>query len=690
MNPRANLPPDHVALDAEHFTSEDLLLDIGETLGAGGTTANESLVSQVDDGQRPVQSDGVEFDAVKENVLAGSLAGVVSRGSGTDSIKTGSLYESDASDGAGISGPLRSGPAVETIETPGLGTPTSFLGATEVDLSLTPTAAASEILLNGTPDLSVADTSIEEGSDTQNPGSTMNDAVIASDIQPSDPDEPVNEIEDMAHARTENEPTHVQDDTSSPSDGDAVYDPEQVSTDSSDDTEATLPASPDDGGQDDPTDHGLVDADGGTPTTPPVNGNDEIDQPGGGNTSEGSDAGDPADTDLAVDAGGIGGEVTLDPVEDIVGDIDVDLGIDPGALQGGTATPQEDPEDTDLTLDVGGIGGEVTLDPVEDIVGDIDVDLGIDLGALPGGTATPEEDPEDTDLTLDVGGIGGEVTLDPVEDVVGDIDVDLGIDLGALPGGTAAPEEDPEDTDLTLDVGGIGGEVTLDPVEDIVGDIDVDLGIDLGALPDGTATPEEDPADTDLTLDAGGIGGEGTLDPLEAILGDIDLDLRSETEPPADAPSDTDLEVSAGDLDVDVTLNPVETLVGDIDIGIDLDAPVLTSSEADGGTEPVLSLGEASVDIDADALDDLTGEIDLLLSTDDTVDLIGFDPLAVSEGDGTLSLLGDTETIIGDSGAVSLGEPVGDLASGLGAIGDESLGLLGGGGLGSISKGGWF
>ncbi|GAB5375993.1 MAG: hypothetical protein AcusKO_24550 [Acuticoccus sp.] len=177
---------------------------------------------------------------------------------------------------------------------------------------------------------------------------------------------------------------------------------------------------------------------------------------------------------------------------------------------------------------------DVNLDPVEAIVGDIDIDVdvvadldityGLLTGAAPAdvlAAIAPQNsddapaDGEDSDLTVDaavdlpvVGTATLEtdvdVNLDPVEAIVGDIDVDLdvvadldiadGLLTGAAPADVLAaiapqdsdnaPADDAEDSDLTVDaavdfpvVGTVEADVdvNLDPVEAIVGDIDIEL-----------------------------------------------------------------------------------------------------------------------------------------------------------------------------------------------------------------------
>ncbi|MCH9807220.1 MAG: hypothetical protein K0U74_05770, partial [Alphaproteobacteria bacterium] len=136
--------------------------------------------------------------------------------------------------------------------------------------------------------------------------------------------------------------------------------------------------------------------------------------------------------------------------------------------------------DTDLTVDVLATDGDtvlgvadvdVTLDPIEDILGDIDID--VDAAA------------DLQDVTGEVDALDGEDLVAGVTESVADSVTDTAdevIDsvLSPAPGN----DEDPGDTDLTVDVLATDGDtvlgvadvdVTLDPIEDILGDIDIDV-----------------------------------------------------------------------------------------------------------------------------------------------------------------------------------------------------------------------
>ncbi|HCK32750.1 MAG TPA: hypothetical protein DHW10_04305, partial [Rhodospirillaceae bacterium] len=82
-------------------------------------------------------------------------------------------------------------------------------------------------------------------------------------------------------------------------------------------------------------------------------------------------------------------DATLNPVEDLVGDVDLDLGLGLDLL--GTDTDQSGEADTDISIQTNidliddtllGGGIEISLDPIEEIVGDIDLDLGLGADLL--------------------------------------------------------------------------------------------------------------------------------------------------------------------------------------------------------------------------------------------------------------------------------------------------------------------
>jgi hypothetical protein len=187
------------------------------------------------------------------------------------------------------------------------------------------------------------------------------------------------------------------------------------------------------------------------------------------------------DGDLGIDLSALGQEISLDglgewltnPVEDVAGDIDLNLHGALDVLDASNTSAASG--DTDLTVNTGvdlvdhavlGGGGDITLDPVEQITGDIDVDVGAAINVL--------GDQADRWVNDGVGGSGGGLLAD-----VGDL-------VQNSVGGVLAGSEDNAasgDTDLTatIDVSALGVEaplhfdVSLDAVEQITGDIDVNV-----------------------------------------------------------------------------------------------------------------------------------------------------------------------------------------------------------------------
>ncbi|MCD0419915.1 hypothetical protein LOC51_22095, partial [Rubrivivax sp. JA1024] len=462
--------------------------------------------------------------------------------------------------------------------------------------------------------------------------------------------------------------------------------------------------------------------------------------------------------------------VNLDPVEAVVGDIDlpidanldlsgVNLGDVTGAIggatgalggvtgalgsatgalgdlgnlltgdpsSGGTTSP-----DTDLTLNLDAVlpGGlpidtitadlNVNLDPVEAVVGDIDlpIDVNLDLSGINLG-----------DVTGAIGGATG--ALGGVTGALGSATGALG-DLGNLltgdasSGGTTSP-----DTDLTLNLDAVlpGGlpidtitadlNVNLDPVEAVVGDIDlpIDANLDLSGVNLGDVTGAIGGATGALGGVTGALGSAtGTLGDLGNLLTgdpssggttspDTDLTLNLDAVLPGGLPIDT---VTA---DLNVNLDPVEAVVGDIDLPIDVNLDLSGINLGDvtgaiGGATGALGGVTGALGSATGALGDLgnllTGDpssggttspdTDLTLNLDavlpgglpiDTItaDLnVNLDPVEAVVGDIDLPIdvnldlsgvnLGDvTGAIGGATGA--LGGVTGALGSATGALGD--------------------
>lgn len=224
-------------------------------------------------------------------------------------------------------------------------------------------------------------------------------------------------------------------------------------------------------------------------------------------------------------------EPLTDTVEDLAGDVDLDLGL--GAeLLGGEADADDENDvslETDVDLvdtDIVEAGVGAVLDPVEEVVGDLDVDIDLSTDAL-GEIADPVIDDaeggtgEDT-LISEVGNLASDIVeeavVEPITKVIGepDLEADVLIDL--------APEA--EDVDALLD------------------DIDLDLGSSLDLLDNAVEETgkntgiEDDISWTESTIEDGGglfddvingIGGDGDVlpDPVGTVaegLGVLDVD----------------------------------------------------------------------------------------------------------------------------------------------------------------------
>lgn len=264
-------------------------------------------------------------------------------------------------------------------------------------------------------------------------------------------------------------------------------------------------------------------------------------------------SGDDTDLGLGLAGGGLPGDmldIIIDPVEDLAGDLDIlgDLGLDILGL-GGHET-DNGAGDTDITLGLGidtlddtllGGGLDVPLDPVEDLIGDVDLDLGAAADVL--GSAA--------DGLIDnlAGGTGDDTPLAGFGNTLGDIAGDLIPSLGdgdsadndlSLDGALGAFGENPVVPDL---------DVVLDPVEQLLGgDIDVagNAGLDLLGDSETDNNAGDTDIDIDLDIDALNIDLVDTdldipLDPVEDILGDIDLNV-------GDAISLLDSQPAAGGL----------------------------------------------------------------------------------------------------------------------------------------------
>jgi len=394
----------------------------------------------------------------------------------------------------------------------------------------------------------------------------------------------------------------------------------------------------------------------------------------------------------------------LDPIEGLVGDILADISLD-AILDPFQYDNSASDFDLHLGTDLNLLGMnlalpsiDIPLDPVEFLLGDIDIglDIGEDLLDLPflnGGG------PDDTDLglgnleqTLGLAPVIDlvESVVNPVEDLVGDLDIlgNLHVDLLNLgQDGTGA------DTDLILpmDIDLVdsnllnnGLEIGLDPIEALVGDIDLDLtvaGDVLGNVADGL-----------IDLQPGGTGEDNII----ADIGDVATDLVDGIIGFDNNAGDQDLALDVGaniiglpvNEAANLVLDPVENLLGDVDIGAGLGIDLLdtsgiaspTDTDLDISIDPVAGILPATdIPVNLDFVEVVTGDIDLDL--DVTSDLLT-DPLGTTEDLLTAGLpntvddvLSSAQDVFGGFGNVD--ELISDLTHGDvdGAIG-EAVTLL--------------
>lgn len=452
------------------------------------------------------------------------------------------------------------------------------------------------------------------------------------------------------------------------------------------------------------------------------NGNDGNDGRDGVNPEPPDDPppGPTDDVDLQVDIIsdiiGVDLDVILDPIENLVGDIDIDVDAVLGDL---LSTDDGILPNPSIVID-GLIGGvqliddlnlDVVLAPVEnlltDIVGAVNPALGGLLPFLPDplnlvtGILDGLNGDGDTDLLIntdlglpDILGLGGlgainlDIPLDPLEMLLGDIDLDLSVESmmnDLLTGGLTIPVVDISllstgdvlsNLDAVLSTDDLlGGASNL--IDNLVsGDLLGDSGLlGDGALLDGVLGEDgilgEGLLGGDL-LGGGGLleggGLDGINNALESLLGDIadgdpagDLldgllsgDLAQDGivgdvvdavtgglldglpdggdpvgdllggllggSPDDGAGADTDLNIDTGfdlgdaiidQIDLNATLDPIENLVGDIDIGLNIQTDAvqdILNGDLEGAVDSVLDNLTNGVDLNLALLNPEDGQ----------------------------------------------------------------------------------
>lgn len=343
----------------------------------------------------------------------------------------------------------------------------------------------------------------------------------------------------------------------------------------------------------------------------------------------------------------IDGSPVLQQTDDLLGNIasNLDMGLMLNPFQ-----YDNSPDDKDLTLgtDLDSLGLpllssldnlNIPLDPLEGLVGDLDIGLN-NGNILPTDLLGGEND--DTDVGLNIDGLtsgltsalpldlpfdvplsGENVLLNPVEDLVGDVDLGITPDIALFD--SSAIDNAAGDTDVTLplDIGLLDNAlfsdmpgIDLGVLEQITGDIDLDITAAAGLF-GNTATNLIDP-----------LAGGSSSPNLASGMGDNLSSLGTGILPPADGDSDIGLATGAGILDIPLlqnngalSLDAIEDLTGDIDMGLNPSADLLgtpTGTDNNDLTMPfdLSLLGEQlagqTQSFNLDALEALTGNIDIM------------------------------------------------------------------------------
>jgi len=341
-------------------------------------------------------------------------------------------------------------------------------------------------------------------------------------------------------------------------------------------------------------------------------------------------------------------EISLDPLEALTGDIDLDLGLTES--------------DGSLGLDLDSVVAGIDLTEGQILGVDVPI-IAPTLDALLDPTATPKETLENT-LDSTVGSV--ENTLEDITDVVANIGDTLQTGADNITGGL---EDGLGVIGDTVENGILGGEL-LDEMAD---------GLS------GLGMADSDPEDTDIdisnNIDIPQI--DIVLDTIEGITGDIDVGL------------DVGLDDGGITLDVDLTVLGVDLTNGAQEVNIPLATPVVNDlldvtseilgTAADNDTEAAGAMGlidsvlESAEDLLSTALGGITngGEEASwpILNTDGAGGIAG-----VAEGIGLLG--SDT----GDG--LNLLDPIGDLTEGFGLLsGGNNDHDQGGGSLSGLGNG---
>lgn len=434
------------------------------------------------------------------------------------------------------------------------------------------------------------------------------------------------------------------------------------------------------------------------PNDNPPDDNPPVDNPPTDNPPADNPPDDPADTADDIDVLGTNDlnlpevDINLDPLEEIVGDIDIGVDISHGD-DGVTVdidtvlldvpvldatvnidVPLLNPV-VDAVLDVTDpvLGGVTeTVQPLVDGIGDTIESL---IDSLLG---QPPADDGDVDLAVhnDLGLPQIDVNLDVVEDIVGDIDIivdighsDDGISLGV---DTIVADIPLVHADIDLDVPVVMPVVNgaVDPVADLLENItSADTLENLVDNPVGTAGEIVEDALETVTEVVEGVAG-GLQEAVEDVLSQIGQQDTS--------PDDVDIAISTplGLPPIEISLDPIEAITGDIDLGLGL-------TENDGVLGIDLDTVVAGIDLTEGQV--LALEVPVVSPVLESL----LDPEAAPEDmlDSALGSIAETvEDVaeiaenIGDTLQDGIGHITAGLEEGLGALGDTvENGIIGGG-----------
>lgn len=389
--------------------------------------------------------------------------------------------------------------------------------------------------------------------------------------------------------------------------------------------------------------------------------------------------------------------------------------------------PDDNPPDGEDDIDVLGTNDinlpevDINLDPLEDIVGDIDVgvdishgDDGVTIGVdtvlldIPVLDATVNLDVPllnpvvDTVLDITDPILGGVTeTVQPVVDGVGDTVESIIDSLLGVP-----PEGGDVDLSVHQDLGLPQIDVNLDVVEDIVGDIDIVTDIDRTddgiSLDVDTIVADIPLVNADLDLDVPVVMPvvNGAVDPVAGLLDNVTSaeTLENLVDNPAEALSDI----------VDDTIETVADTVEGTVAGLQesIEDTLSQVGQQDNSADDVdiaitTPLGLPPVEISLDPIEQITGDIDLGLGLTEDDGTLGLDLDTVLAGVGLtegqtaavdIPVLGDTLNAIMDPDAAPediVEETVESLEDTLSGITDTlgGIGAFGESGAGNITEG---